>query len=204
MVDYTLLLTKVKDLNFSNQVISWLHSYLSGRKQAVRDKDGSISRWEDVTSGVPQGSGLGPLLFLILINNIVLVLRFMRYMIYADDLQAYLNCLLVDLPLALQRVEIDVQAIHNWARENKLKLNIQKTKILIIGSGGNVCSLNLNSLHRINIDNQTIPYVCSAKNLGVMMRNDLSWENQINDISKKIFSGLRRFRSFDRALSTEV
>ena len=58
MVDHQLLLTKMRDLGFSNQILTWLWSYLSNRKQAVRDECGSLSNWADVLREVPQRSGL--------------------------------------------------------------------------------------------------------------------------------------------------
>ena len=204
LVDHRILLERLRDLNFSNQVIKWFHSYLSGRKQAVKDVSGLISSWCDILCEVPQGSVLGPSVFSLYLLSLAAVLIGMRYILYADDLQAYLSCFLPDLQEALMLVETNVHAVNNWAIANKLKLNLAKTKIMIIGSHRNVTSIDFNTLHRINIANFTIPIVKDAKNLGITLSYDLKWSDQVKDISRKIFGCLRRFRCSERALSFHV
>ena len=88
-VPHDLLLRKLHRLGCSVDVINWFFSYLSERYQAVRDDAGNISAWTRITTGVPQGSVLGPLLFSIFINDLPLCLENSRHMIFADDTFSY-------------------------------------------------------------------------------------------------------------------
>ena len=204
MVDHNILLRKMHDLGFSNSVLEWVFAYLSGRKLAVKDSSGNISSWSDVVRGVPQGSGLGPSFFSILINDIATCLKFMKRILYADDLQAYLSCLPKELIRALLRVESDIHAVADWANTNLLRLNLEKTKILIVGSKRTIASIDLDQLVQINIDNTVIPFVKSARNLGLTFTTELNWSNQIRDISKRIYFCLRSFNVSRKSLSVET
>ena len=86
LVDHRILLEKMRDLHFSNQVLKWFHSYLAGRQQAVKDPSGALSSWLDILCGVPQGSVLGPSAFTLYLINLAAVLIGMSYILYADDL----------------------------------------------------------------------------------------------------------------------
>ena len=92
-VCHSRLLIKLHALGFSNTALSWVFSYLTGRTQFVLDERGECSDWLATTSGVPQDSVLGPLLFTLFINDICFSLKFSQYMIFADDTQIYLSCL---------------------------------------------------------------------------------------------------------------
>ena len=78
-------LLKLRGLGFSDVVLSWVHSYLTGGTQAVVDEGGGCSSWFATSSGVPPGSVLGPLLFTLFINEICLSLKFSEHMIFADN-----------------------------------------------------------------------------------------------------------------------
>ena len=149
---------------------------MSNRKHAVRDECGSLSDWIDVLREVPQRSGLGPTLFyvIILIIDIITALHHMKQIIYADDLQAYLSCRLRDLPEALYLVENDFLSVFDWLIANKLKLNIQKTKITITESCKLISQIDYNTLYQINLDNRMIPFVTTVQNL-VIRSEDLIW-----------------------------
>ncbi|XP_071578618.1 uncharacterized protein [Temnothorax nylanderi] len=125
-VCHFLLLTKLRKLGFSDLALKLIFSYLTGRSQAVVDLDGEFSDWLSVSSGVPQGSVLGPLLFSLFINDIGAFLRFTQRMIFADDTQIYRKCLLSQLNVALQLVAHDVGVISEFATTNGLSLNLKK------------------------------------------------------------------------------
>jgi hypothetical protein len=92
LVDHALLLKKLKKLNLSDPVIYFFKSYLEGRLHAIKNDDGSFSKWMKIECGVPQGSVLGPLLFSLFIQDIAAVIGDRcKYHLYADDLQLYIN-----------------------------------------------------------------------------------------------------------------
>ena len=85
------LLAKLRALNLSDHALRWIFNYLADRLQAVVEEGGAVSDWFHASSGVTQGSVLGPLLFAIYLNNLPAALSFARIMIYADDTQVYLH-----------------------------------------------------------------------------------------------------------------
>ncbi|XP_071650007.1 uncharacterized protein [Temnothorax longispinosus] len=142
-VSHPLLLKKLRKLGFSDLALKLIFSYLTGRTQAVVDLEGIFSDWLSVTLGVPQGSVLGPLLFSLFINDIGAFLRFTQYMIFADDTQIYRRCLLRELNTGLRLVAHDVGVIAEFAAANGLTLNLNKSKVLLLGSRRNVVRIDL-------------------------------------------------------------
>ena len=100
-------------------------------------------------SGVPQGSVLGPLLFIIFINDLPQVLRHSRHMIYADDIQIYHHCHANDILHGLAAIQSDAQAVSEWAKANGLSLNLAKCKLMVLGSQFYVSKINYSSLSSI-------------------------------------------------------
>ena len=112
----------------------WIIFYLIGREQVVVDEDGTPSSFAMLNRGVPQGSVLGPLLFLLYINDIGNGFHYVFHLIYADDFQVYVTVQLAELQRYLHLKENHAYLIRNRATENRLPLNLSKTKAIIIGS----------------------------------------------------------------------
>lgn len=128
---------------------------------------------------------LGTLLFSLFINDIGNDLLYSKHMIFADDLQIYLSCLPSELHAGLLKISYDVGVIARYADCNGLKLNLQKTKIIIQGSGAYVSQLDLNSLMPIGVGDIIVPYVSEVRNLGIVMSSNLSWHKQVIAILQK-------------------
>jgi hypothetical protein len=125
-VPHTLLLDKLSNFGLSPFYVNWFQSYLSNRSSFVRIL-GKFSSSFSVSSGVPLGSTLGPLLFNILINDISVKMYHSRFLLFADDLKICRN---IKSAEDCKTLKVDIDAVQQWCSENGMELNIQKTKII--------------------------------------------------------------------------
>lgn len=198
------LLHKLRDLGFSPGVLRWVASYLSGRRQAVLGADGVISSWRFTNRGVPQGSVLGPLLFILFINDISSILVNCKHLVYADDLQIYLHCSPHDLDRGIAAMRANVESVYGWSVSNSLSLNVGKTKAMIVGGSRFVNGIDVSSLPLITCNGESVPFVDAARSLGVVIDNKLNWKQQINQVIKQVNGILYRLRFFRSATSLEL
>ncbi|KAI5739250.1 hypothetical protein M8J77_016864 [Diaphorina citri] len=186
-VDFDVLLEMLRRLKFTTSALSWIDSYLRGRRQRVKQQN-QFSEWKNINSGVPQGSVAGPLLFAIYISGIQRVFQHCKYHIYADDIQIYIHCLPGDLADAIDMMNEDLNRFHEWASKLLLTPNPSKSKALVIASQrfrtANIPSL---SVPPILLNGAVIPIVNVAKNLGVMVDDTLSWKEHVKHVRKKVF-----------------
>ena len=203
-VNHSLLLQKLRNLNFSCTSLNWFHSYLNGRRQSVKDSNGNLSEWASISSGVPQGSVLGPLLFSLYVRDLSVCIQKCKYMMYADDLQIYIHCHSHDFPETIRLINDDVSAIVTWAHDNFLKINSNKTKAMIIGHSRVISRLNTNNLPKIEVQGISIPYSTTAKNLGVIFSDTLSWKHHISLVSNKVNATLHQLKLHKNLFPTHV
>ena len=124
-VNPPIMLLKLKRKGVNELALRWFYSYLNDRKQHVEVR-GTASSQNEMSLGVPQGSILGPLLFLIYIDDIVDVIKNSKITMYADGTTLYVSgTSLNDIQIRLQD---DVNALRQWIQENRLHLNVEKNK----------------------------------------------------------------------------
>lgn len=126
-VSRKVLISKLRELGIVDPLLSWINDYLRYRKQIVRIED-SNSREILVTSGVPQGSHLGPLLFILFINDLPLVLRHCQILLYTDDAKLFAPVNSIDDAQLVQR---DLDSFITWCHENHMSVNASKCKVVV-------------------------------------------------------------------------
>ena len=151
----------------------------------------SFSSQRLIKCGVPQGSILGPLFFLLYINNLPHCLNKTKPRLFADDtnLTASANSM-TDLEAA---VNSDLENLKKWLIANKLSLNVAKTEFMLIGSKLMIKNIS-NSHPNVFIENKQIKQVYECKTLGVTIDQHLSWKNNTENICKKVTAGISAIR----------
>lgn len=193
-VDHEILLSKLHLYGIQGRAHNWFQSYLSNRSQKCF-VNGSLSESCTLKCGIPQGTILGPLLFLLYINDLPNCLSNSQPRMYADDTSlTYADSNPNSIQVSLNK---DLDNISKWLSANKLTLNMTKTEFMLIGSRQKLNSLVATPVLEINGDR--IKQVTSTKSLGINIDNNLSWNEHINKLAKKIASGigaLKRIRPF--------
>jgi len=178
-VDIDILLQKLYFYGIRGPAYDWFLSYLSGRKQYVACNSVNSST-RSIHFGVPQGSNLGPLLFLIYINDLAYVSSRLFSILFADDSNFFLTGTNPDTMIRI--INEDMHYIVAWLRANKLTLNVDKTHFMLFSPSRKKYEISEN----VVIQNSTIEHVHFTKFLGVIIDSNLSWKNHISYISSKI------------------
>ena len=171
---------KLKFYGLRGKVNDLLYSYLSNRKQYV-SLNGFDSEVKDVTCGVPQGSSLGPLLFLLYINDLRLCLSKSDTGHFADDTFILYSS---KIPKTIETViNTEMKQVVKWLRLNKLSLNAGKTELIIFHSRKRNFEEEKIS---IKLNNEKLRSVNHVKYLGMYIDETLSWDHHINELCKKL------------------
>ena len=173
-----------KRYSITGDMLNWLINWLSNRKQRVI-LNGEYSEWIEVVSGCVQGSILGPLIALCLLDTVDDHLSFCRVSKYADDDKFYASVNSVD---DQKRMQSDINKITKWAREWSFVLNSDKCQLLQFGGS---------TLYDFTMNGTKVKRVNYARDLGIMVDNKLNWNDQIKSVVSK---SKRRAFCLSRAL----
>ena len=187
-VDHDILLKKLYKYSFGRESIDWFRNYVMNRKQLVK-VNGVKSDVKDMVCGVPQGSILGPLLFILYIKDMVEYLVESRINLYADDTALYYSA--NDIENVMNVLSREMMCVGEWLRANKLTLNISKTKFIIFGSPHRL--RNLPDI-KLQLYGKEIERVDCMKYLGVLLDSSLSFEQHIDYLSDKASQKLGAIR----------
>ncbi|MCU7801208.1 MAG: reverse transcriptase family protein, partial [gamma proteobacterium symbiont of Lucinoma myriamae] len=188
MVDHKILLKKLSLYKCSDLCLSWFDSYLSNRSQTV-SVNGIKSDNEQISCGVPQGSILGPLLFLVFINDLPLTMKNILSAtdLYADDTTLY--DIQADKTLLEENLQTALHELQNWCKENGMLLNTNKTKVMFLTSRQKRVTLTNNVL-KLNYDGIELQLSSNEKVLGVNIDENFIWNTHFMYVSKKVSSHL--------------
>jgi Reverse transcriptase (RNA-dependent DNA polymerase) len=200
LMDHEILLKKLKKIGIQGRFLSFIESYLTDRSFRVKI-DGSYSESKNLNAGVPQGSKLGPKLFLIYINELFAHLKNVKIYIFADDVLILYNDENIDTCIGTIQSEVDI--LNEWAHDNKLNINIKKTVGIHICvkqlRPNNKPVIKLHShtcLHNftINCDCNPIKFEPVVKYLGIMIDEDFSWAQQVQKVMNKMRSVIKEVK----------
>ena len=187
-IDHLILLNKLAYYGIKGTALNWFKSYLKDRTQFVQYKD-KTSCNATITTGVPQGSILGPLLFIIYINDIVKVTNKFHFTIYADDTTLLEpictfapNNLMHSIEMS-QAINTELKLIVEWLALNKLSLNVKKTKMMLFHyKQRNVTTI----IPKLEINGTPIERVNEFNFLGIHLDENMTWKPHVKKVACKI------------------
>ena len=177
-VPHTRLCHKLQATGIRGEVLGWLENFLDSRTQRVV-LNGCASPWEEVLSGVPQGSVIGPTLFLIFIHDIASNIQ-SPVQIFADDTKIYRSIQSNSDELTLQQ---DLQQVEQWSKVWKLSFNTTKCQVLRMGSSKFQTNRPAYQLNEVSLANVT-----EQRDLGVLMDGELDFDKHVNNCIHKAYA----------------
>ena len=206
-VDHERLLERHNQyFGMTGKALDWMASYLHGRTQTVAVESYKSNECT-VTSGFPQGSVLGGKKFTMYSSPIsnVIEAHGMKYKYYADDGQEYISFNLEqveEVQFAINKLELSLSDIHSWMTANMLKMNEDKTKIILFAPKRLLSKL-VNPMS-VSVHNYIVSPEPEVKNLGVMLDPTLNMQRQVNFITKSCYYQLRRISRLRKYLTIDA
>ena len=179
-VPHRSLVYKLKHLGVRGHVLAWIEIFLRGRRQRVVLRNGS-STWNEVTSGVPQGSILGPLLFLFYVNDIPDIVSSTAKM-FADDTKVYRK---ISSKAGCDSLQSDLNELAAWSTRWLLEFNAEKCVVLRIRAALN---------YQYSLNGVYLQEVTSQKDLGITISNSLNQTKHVQELVKKANQKIAMFR----------
>lgn len=205
-VNLDLLYNKLNYYGLRSTAAVWIKNYLFDRYQVTRISRDNLNEFSTVTqvsSGVPQGSILGPLLFSIYVADLTKYVQNCKVITYADDIQLYFSFSPKEAIPAVNIINSELNQIVSWTKNNALLLNPNKTKIILFGSQVDRTYFhNLNT--HIQIENIALSYSDVVLNLGVKMDANLTFNDHINNLIRGSFIKLKCLYQYKKVIPAKI
>jgi hypothetical protein len=177
-VDHTILISKLQFYGVRGVALDWFQSYLFNRQQYTVIND-CKSNLRNISHGVPQGSILGPLLFLIFINDLPNSSNLFKYILFADDSTLSASFPKTDMEIAI-KINNELVSVNSWLDTNKICMNVDKTKFITFSYKRNI------DIPMLKMGNADISEVDNIKFLGMHLDRHLLFKNHVDYISTKL------------------
>ena len=184
-VDHDILSSKLSAYGVTDLAHSWFTSYLAGREQHCY-VEGKSSNNRLVQCGIPQGSCLGPILFIIYMNDFEKCLEKSKPNMYTDDTS--ISYASMDMNELFNDIMDELDLVSTWVRQNKLSLNAEKSEFMLIGHPKQ--PNRAKDFPDFEVEDQKLCRVQKTKYLGVIIEESMNWEEQLKTVKRKIKNGL--------------
>ena len=192
-VNHDILLKKLHHYGIRGVINKWFSSYLSNRTQSV-SVAGCNSNPLSISCGVPQGSVLGPILFLLYINDITSCSNILSFTLFADDTALFFKHR--NRNSLEEIINKELEYVSDWLIVNKLSLNVSKSSYLFFKT-------NKSETIDLKLSGKSLTQKSFTKYLGILIDDELTWVNQINYVCNKISQGLGILYKLRHSLSLE-
>src|SRR6218665_1721580 len=201
-VDHKILLTKLKFYGIRGTTLQWFLNYLTSRSQQVycNGVTVALSSFKHINSGVPQGSNLGPLLFLLYINDLPKATKALKLVLFADNTNAFYSH--ESLSVLKEIINSDLELLEEWFRTNRSSLNTKKSCYIIFSSlkkrrdGQNA--------NYVMLDGSCMNQVTTTKFLGIYIDHYLTWVDHLKIISNKVTKNIGIMRKIAHFLLSKI
>ena len=202
-VDHDILLSRLeRTYGIDGLAIEWIRSFLMDQTQQVAYR-GQLSGILRLAFGVPQGSVLGPLLFLLYTAELLDIIKDqgMKAHSYADDTQVHVSTGAADVETAVQRFVSCTKKIESWMSSNRLKMNADKTQVIWIGSRQQLAKVDIMEFQLLSVN---ILFSTTVSNLGVHLDSRLTMQDHVAAMCCSCFFQLRQLRTIRSSLTTDA
>ena len=179
-VSHGILVDKLANLGISECLILWIYSYLGKRTQSIRHSN-CLSSPQEVLSGVPQGSKLGPLLFILYINDLAQCIKHALLLLYADDCKLVMQ---INSPFDSFKLQTDLTALEEWSLKNLIPLSTPKCAVM------HTYRCHSPFFFQYKLNNQPLNTVNSFKDLGVIFDNKLKFKEHIDSVTARCMKNM--------------
>ena len=197
LVNHNILIKKLSVYKIRNQSLQWFISYLESRQQTIDSGQGMSIR-SLIRSGVPQGSILGPILFLLFINDLPLLLKNCHVDFFADDATAHTSN--IDIESINAQLQSDFSIAVSWSKQNKMPINYDKTTYMVLGAKKRIKDAD----HLVlKADNHTIDKVTKQRLLGIIIDDHLTWTAHIDYLCSTLSAKISLLRQLSAYVPQE-